>query len=40
MSDIFSYNGGSMIGMCGKNSVCIGCDRRLGQNYTTVATNF
>ena len=30
MSDIFSYNGGSMVAMSGKNCVSIDCDRRLG----------
>ena len=30
MSDPFSYNGGAIVGMIGKNCVAIGCDRRLG----------
>ena len=30
MSDPFSINGGAMVAMAGKNSVSIGCDRRLG----------
>jgi len=31
MSDIFSYNGGSIVGMVGDNCVALGSDRRLGQ---------
>jgi 20S proteasome subunit beta 3 len=40
MGDPFSYNGGAMLGMIGKNCVAIGCDRRLGAQFQTVATNF
>lgn len=37
---IFEYNGGAMVGMKGKNCVAIGCDRRLGVQLSTIATNF
>jgi hypothetical protein len=30
MSGIFEYNGGAMVAMKGKDSVSLGCDRRLG----------
>ena len=40
MSDIFSYNGGSIVAMRGKDCVSLGCDRRLGQQYATVSTSF
>lgn len=30
MSGIFEYNGGSIVGMKGKNCVAIACDRRFG----------
>jgi len=30
MSDIFSYNGGSVVGMVGEGCVALGSDRRLG----------
>ena len=30
MSDIISYNGGSMVALSGKNCFLIACDRRLG----------
>ena len=39
MSDIFSYNGGSIVAMRGKDCVSLGCDRRLGQQYATVSTS-
>lgn len=38
--DIFSYNGGGMVAMAGKNCVAMGTDRRLGTNFSTIATNF
>lgn len=37
---IFEYNGGAMVAMKGKNCIAIGCDRRLGVQLSTVATNF
>ena len=37
---IFDYNGGSIVAMCGKDSVGIACDRRIGAQLTTLATNF
>lgn len=40
MSDPFSYNGGAMVGMIGKKCVAIGCDRRQGQQFQTINTNF
>lgn len=40
MSDPFSYNGGSMLAMSGKNCVAIAADRRFGKQYQTVSTNF
>jgi hypothetical protein len=30
MSGIFEYNGGSIVGMKGKNCIGIACDRRFG----------
>lgn len=35
-----TYNGNSLVGMIGKQSVCIGADTRIGVNFQTVATNF
>ena len=35
-----SYNGSGMVAMQGEKCVAIACDRRLGQNYSTLATNF
>jgi 20S proteasome subunit beta 3 len=40
MSDIFSYNGGSIVAMKGKNCVGVACDRRFGQQMQTITTNF
>lgn len=37
---IETYNGGAMVAMKGKECVSIGCDRRLGLDLQTVATNF
>jgi 20S proteasome subunit beta 3 len=37
---ISEYNGGAMVAMKGKNCIAIGCDRRLGVQFQTVATNF
>jgi len=34
------YNGSAIIAMAGKNCVAIAADRRLGQNLTTIATDF
>lgn len=31
MSDPFSYNGGSMVAMAGKDCVAMGADRRYGK---------
>jgi len=28
---VFSYNGGSIVGIAGKNCIAMGCDKRLGQ---------
>ena len=36
----FTYNGGVIAAMAGKNCVSITCDTRLGANFTTVSTNF
>jgi len=35
-----NYNGSAMIAMAGKDCVAIAADRRLGQNLTTIATDF
>ena len=40
MGGIFEYNGGSVVAMKGKNCVGIACDRRFGQERTTVSCNF
>lgn len=40
MSNIFQYNGGSIVGMLGEDCVGIACDKRFGINYCTVDTNF
>lgn len=37
---IDEYNGGSLVAMKGKNCIAIACDRRLGLQFQTVATNF
>lgn len=37
---IFDYNGGSIIAMAGDGCVGIAADRRIGQQLTTLATNF
>jgi len=34
------YNGSAIIAMAGKDCVAIAADRRLGQNLTTIATDF
>ena len=34
------YNGGSVVGMAGKNCVAIASDLRLGNQALTIATNF
>ena len=28
---VSSYNGGSIVGIAGKNCIAMGCDKRLGQ---------
>lgn len=35
-----TYNGGAMVAMKGDNCIAIACDRRLGAQYATIATNF
>lgn len=37
---IFEYNGGSIVAMKGKDCVGIACDRRFGQQWQTVSTNY
>jgi 20S proteasome subunit beta 3 len=37
---IDEYNGGAMVAMKGKNCIAIACDRRLGVQMKTIATNF
>ena len=37
---IDEYNGGAILAMKGKECVGIGCDRRLGVQLNTVASNF
>ncbi|KAI9289847.1 nucleophile aminohydrolase [Umbelopsis sp. AD052] len=37
---IMEYNGGSVVAMVGKNCVAIASDKRLGQQFMTVSTNF
>eukprot|EP00899_Mesostigma_viride_P020620 jgi/Mesvir1/2855/Mv13942-RA.1 len=37
---ILSHNGSAVVAMAGKNCVAIGCDRRLGVNMQTIATDF
>lgn len=37
---IFNYNGGTAIAMTGKDCVAIACDKRLGQQFTTIACEF
>lgn len=37
---IDEYNGGTMVGMVGKNSVGIATDRRLGKQMLTVSNHF
>jgi 20S proteasome subunit beta 3 len=34
------YNGGSVVAMVGKNCVAIASDKRLGQQFMTVSTEF
>mgnify|MGYP000065895247 CR=1 FL=1 len=36
----FQYNGGSILGMAGKECVCIASDNRYGQNLHTISTDF
>ncbi|CAD8062864.1 unnamed protein product [Paramecium sonneborni] len=40
MSGIFEYNGGSIVGMKGKNCIAVACDRRFGQQMSTITTNY
>jgi len=37
---ILTYNGGTVIGMAGKNCVAIACDKRFGAQFATIDTNF
>ena len=37
---ITEYNGGTVVGMVGKNCVGIACDRRLGKQMLTLTNNF
>ncbi|KAG0175268.1 proteasome core particle subunit beta 3 [Apophysomyces sp. BC1015] len=37
---IMEYNGGSVVAMVGKDCVAIAADKRLGQQFMTVATEF
>ncbi|MCO5587911.1 hypothetical protein L7F22_041863 [Adiantum nelumboides] len=37
---IFEYNGSAVVAMVGKNCFAIACDRRLGVQLQTVATDF
>ncbi|CAO3608869.1 unnamed protein product [Cunninghamella blakesleeana] len=37
---IMEYNGGSVVAMVGKNCVAIAADKRLGQQFMTVSTDF
>lgn len=37
---IFYYNGGTVIGMKGKDCVGIACDKRFGVQHCTIDTNF
>uniref|UniRef100_A0A0K0F9E0 Proteasome subunit beta n=1 Tax=Strongyloides venezuelensis TaxID=75913 RepID=A0A0K0F9E0_STRVS len=37
---IMSYNGGTVLAMAGKDSICIGCDLRYGEQMTTVGTDY
>mmetsp|Transcript_913 Transcript_913/g.1983 ORF Transcript_913/g.1983 Transcript_913/m.1983 type:complete len:206 (-) Transcript_913:59-676(-) len=39
MTDILSYNGGTIVAMAGDRCVAIASDRRLGVQYTTIATD-
>jgi 20S proteasome subunit beta 3 len=34
------YNGGSVVAMVGKDCVAIAADKRLGQQFMTVSTDF
>lgn len=34
------YNGGAVVAMLGKNCVAIASDKRLGQQFLTVSTEF
>lgn len=34
------YNGGAIVAMVGKNCVAIASDKRLGQQYLTLSTEF
>lgn len=36
---IMQYNGGTVIGMVGKDCVGIACDKRIGAQYCTIDTN-
>jgi 20S proteasome subunit beta 3 len=35
----FTYNGGAMVALAGKNCVSLSCDKRLGVQMTTIAMN-
>ncbi|RUS28628.1 hypothetical protein BC938DRAFT_481657 [Jimgerdemannia flammicorona] len=37
---IMDYNGGSVVAMVGKNCVAIATDKRLGQQFSTISTEF
>ena len=37
---ILDLNGGSIVAMKGDGIVCIACDRRIGFQYQTIATNY
>ncbi|RUS19474.1 hypothetical protein BC937DRAFT_87412 [Endogone sp. FLAS-F59071] len=37
---LLSYNGGSVVAMAGKNCIAIATDKRLGQQYMTISTEF
>jgi len=37
---ILHYNGGTVVGMAGKDCVGIACDKRIGAQYCTLDTNF
>ena len=37
---IHEYNGGTLVGMVGKDCVGIACDRRFGKQLLTIANDF